>query len=327
MVQAMQTGVLAKAVGGWKVLVVEDDDELAATAHELLAPITFQERAVVLLRAATIAEAKRVLADDDDIAMGLFSVEMGGDEWAGVELARYLRETLGNYATRVVLGSNQPNWALEERVVIDCDINDYRSKSELLSPRLFPVVIAALRGYARMVQCVDGLTGMGEDGHKRMREDFIVQAEREMARAGRYGTSLAFLFIDVDDFEALNRRYGREAGDMVLRRLSGLMGSHFRSSDTMSRLRSDKFVAMLPAIEVAEAVMVAERLRLLAEGLRFEEYPELRVTLSIGVSLYAEGDNVETVIARADTAMHGAKADGRNWVVALTDGGDIALDW
>jgi len=308
------------ARGAWNILLVEEDPALRAQFVELIEPIVIEERAIRLLHADTIDRA-RALLTDDTITMGLFSVEMDDDPQAGVALTRHLRETIGNYAIRVVLASRQPMWALEERVVIDYDISDYRSKQELLGPRLFPLIRSSLRSYAQMVERIDALTGQS------MRQGFIRQATREMARAERYGTSLAFLFIDVDDFIALNERFGRDAGDEVLRRLGGLMSGHFRSSDTMARLRGDKFVAMLPSIEVAEAVMVAERLRLLAEALRFDRYPGLTVTLSIGVSLYADGDTVESLLERADAAMSSAKARGRNCVVAITDGPDIDTAW
>ncbi len=132
--------------GTWKVLIVDDEPEVHAVTKLALNDFVFQERSLEFISAYSGAEAKRVFSEHNDIAIVLLDVVMESDE-AGLEVAEYIRNELNNYYTRIILRTGQPGQAPERDVIINYDINDYKSKTELTAQKLFTVIIATLRSY------------------------------------------------------------------------------------------------------------------------------------------------------------------------------------
>ncbi len=134
----------------WKLLVVDDDEEIHSVTTLTLANFEFEGRRLEFLHADSGAEAREILARHPDIAMVLLDVIMETDD-AGLEVARYIREELGNRFVRIVLRTGQPGQAPERRVITGYDINDYKEKTELTSTKLYTVVYTGLRAYRDMV--------------------------------------------------------------------------------------------------------------------------------------------------------------------------------
>ena len=134
----------------WRILVVDDDDEVHSVTRLILGKVIYKERGIELLAAHSAAEARLVIEKEHDIAVILLDVVMESDN-AGLELVREIREQLKNQAVRIILRTGQPGQAPEERVIVDYDINDYKAKSELTAQKLFTTVIAALRSYETIV--------------------------------------------------------------------------------------------------------------------------------------------------------------------------------
>lgn len=132
--------------GTWKVLIVDDEPEVHAVTKLALNDFTFQEKSLEFVSAYSGEEAKQAFRDHNDIAVVLLDVVMETDE-AGLEVADYVRNELSNYFTRIILRTGQPGQAPERDVIINYDINDYKSKTELTAQKLFTVVIASLRSY------------------------------------------------------------------------------------------------------------------------------------------------------------------------------------
>ncbi len=133
----------------WLVLVVDDEPEVHAVTRLALARLRYRGRPLRLLSSLTAADAERVLRETPDIAIVLLDVVMETED-AGLRLVRTIREVIGNHAVRIILRTGQPGQAPEEDVVLAYDINDYKSKTELTSQKLFTSVVAALRGYTDM---------------------------------------------------------------------------------------------------------------------------------------------------------------------------------
>lgn len=136
--------------------------------------------------------------------------------------------------------------------------------------------------------------------------------DTEMHAARRYGRPCALLLFDVDHFKRVNDLHGHEEGDRVLVRLTREVGNALRASDHLGRWGGEEFIVLARNSGIEEAAELAERLRGLVAGIDFGEAG--RVTISIGVSVWRQGDERRALIARADQAMYRAKKGGRNLV-------------
>ncbi len=132
----------------WKVLVVDDDEGLHAVTRMVLEGARFEGRALALRSAYSRREALAALEAQPDTALVLLDVVMDTDD-AGLLVAQALRDHLGNHDTRVVLRTGQPGLAPPREIVLRYAIDGYEPKAELTAQKLYTVVIAALRSYAR----------------------------------------------------------------------------------------------------------------------------------------------------------------------------------
>lgn len=167
----------------------------------------------------------------------------------------------------------------------------------------------------------DGLTGIAN------RNSSLAQLNRALARTRRSGASLAVLFIDLDDFKAVNDNYGHRSGDTVLRTIAQRMVNTVRAGDHVGRLGGDEFVVIAEPVEgIDDAVMLAERvLEALAEPIMCDG-TLLAVRASIGISMsndFAEpesdrADGTE-LLRDADLAVYKAKNGGRGRIELCDD--------
>lgn len=130
----------------WYVLVADDDAEVQTITRLVLSDFSFEGRRLHLLEASSGAESLDMLRRHPDTAVVLLDVVMESND-AGLQVARKVREELGNTLVRIVLRTGQPGHAPEHRVISELDINDYRHKTELTAERLHTTVTAALRSY------------------------------------------------------------------------------------------------------------------------------------------------------------------------------------
>lgn len=160
----------------------------------------------------------------------------------------------------------------------------------------------------------DPLTGI------RNRRHYMLGAEKEFARFMRYNHSFALLMIDLDHFKRVNDRYGHDAGDTVLRFLANEIKNDLREVDIFGRLGGEEFSLLLPETTVECAQVVAERIRKRMEASQIQYGDDLiRVTISIGLALASQGDEMlDDILRRADAALYEAKSQGRNRVVLGT---------
>jgi diguanylate cyclase (GGDEF)-like protein len=132
--------------------------------------------------------------------------------------------------------------------------------------------------------------------------------------ACRQGRQLAVMFMDMDRFKHINDSLGHAVGDQLLQSVAQRMVSCVRHSDTISRQGGDEFVLLLPHIEHADdAALSAQKiLAALAPPHHIDQH-DLHISVSIGISIYPDdGQDAETLIKSADTAMYHAKENGRS---------------
>jgi len=134
----------------WLVLIVDDEPSVHATTRMVLRGLHFARRPLELISAASAAEARALLLQGSAVAVILLDVVMESED-AGLQLVRWIREELNNHRVRIILRTGQPGQAPERDIILNYDINDYRSKTELTAQKLVTSVIAALRGYQDML--------------------------------------------------------------------------------------------------------------------------------------------------------------------------------
>ena len=135
-----------------------------------------------------------------------------------------------------------------------------------------------------------------------------------LAQSIRTGSTFAVLFLDVDDFKAINDAHGHEFGDLVLRALGAVLVGTVRASDTVARIGGDEFVVILDTLEKGEhGALVADKiLRNVRKPFTLRRH-KVKVTVSIGISLFPEnGNDAEVLVGAADYAMYLAKGAGKN---------------
>lgn len=149
----------------------------------------------------------------------------------------------------------------------------------------------------------DHLTGLG---NRRACEEAIT---REVARATRENASLVFVLFDLDHFKLVNDTHGHHVGDAVLRAVAGVLREASRSSDLVGRWGGEELLAILPRTDLWAARPFAERVR---SGVAALDGLPSRVTVSAGMAEWTRGQDVQTVLARADAKLYEAKRSGRN---------------
>jgi len=144
----------APKLAPWKVLLVDDEPDIHDITKLTLNRFRLDGRALSFLHAYSGAEAKEILAREENVALVFLDVVMERED-SGLEVARWMRQDLDNQFTRIVLRTGQPGQAPEERVIVDYDINDYKEKTELDRTKLFTTTFAALRAYRDIMKVED----------------------------------------------------------------------------------------------------------------------------------------------------------------------------
>jgi diguanylate cyclase (GGDEF)-like protein len=173
---------------------------------------------------------------------------------------------------------------------------------------------------AREQSIRDSLTGAYNHRH------FQDVLQRELGRAERLGRPLTVLMLDIDDFKAINDRFGHPVGDAILQGIVGEIRNEVRSDmDLLARYGGDEFALVLPETPVAEAVIVAERVRRRVDERLFrmpDSHQVLRATVSIGLAAYPDdATEKRDLVEKADAALYRAKHGGKNAVVSTSEAG------
>ncbi|WP_243439932.1 diguanylate cyclase [Fundidesulfovibrio soli] len=146
--------------------------------------------------------------------------------------------------------------------------------------------------------------------HNRHKLDEAFQAE--VLRAKRYATQFSVILLDVDSFKTVNDTFGHLVGDSVLVQVADTLSANVREMDMVGRWGGEEFLLLCPETGLETAAELASRLR---SVLACQPLPPVeQVTASFGVAAYHPGDDVASLLRRADDALYRAKASGRNRV-------------
>jgi len=167
---------------------------------------------------------------------------------------------------------------------------------------------------------IDALTGIANRRH------FLEFAEIEWSRLERYERPLSLLMIDIDNFKAINDRFGHDAGDKALTLVARICANTRRHADIAGRIGGEEFAVLLPETPLLQAQMVAERLRLaISKDEIVLDGGCIKLTISVGVAETApDVADFAHLMKRADRALYAAKTAGRNRVALAQS--DVAAE-
>jgi diguanylate cyclase (GGDEF)-like protein len=144
------------------------------------------------------------------------------------------------------------------------------------------------------------------------RRMFDEKLNHEIERVRRYTHLVSIAILDIDHFKKVNDTRGHLTGDKVLQELTGIVERNIREVDYLARYGGDEFLVLAPNTDLSGMYRIAEKLRQIVEAHTFPG--DTRITVSLGVAQFSEGDNSSSFIERADAALYQAKARGRNRV-------------
>lgn len=193
------SAIAALSEPAWRILVVDDDEAIHQVTSLALRNFEFSGRELEITHAYSAADARRILAHDQDFALAIIDVVME-EEHAGLKLVSHIRNTLGNTFLRIILRTGQPGQAPERMVIQEYDINDYKEKAELTADKLFSAVCTGLRSYRDIVAL----------NHNRRGLEQVIESSANVYRidalpnfaSGVLEQLTALLFLDVDSLYA-----------------------------------------------------------------------------------------------------------------------------
>lgn len=189
---------------------------------------------------------------------------------------------------------------------IDSVVRSFGERERAILTELAHVAMNELE--LRRLASTDGLTGVSS------RRAFKEEAGKFVALARRHRSALSCITFDLDHFKSVNDTYGHAAGDQVLSAVSQLVAGQLRRTDLFGRLGGEEFAVLLPHTDQHRAYDAAEKLRTTIRTLKIPgSHPPIAVSASLGVaSLDPVGDDIDSLLQKADEALYAAKRAGRN---------------
>lgn len=295
-----------------RILVVEDDVELAQTLGEAL-----EGQGYLVEQARDGGEGvDRALSNRPDVIL----LDVNLPSLDGFMAAAQLRDSPLTREVPIIFVSARHDLSARIRI-LHLENVDFIPKPFLEDDLLARIEQALVGAHARQRlqrrATVDDLTGLGN------LSVFRARLAEEHQRVLRYGSPLSLAMIDVDKLKAINDRLGHVAGSDVLRTIGDVLRRHARTTDLAARYGGDEFVVLLPQTTLAEAAIFAERVRSEVEARAVHGF---HPTVSIGVASLSRPDSVETdgqLLNRADAAAYTAKRQGGNRICAGAAESDV----
>lgn len=306
------------AACSYRLAICDNSATMSAISAEMAGPSGLE---VVVLKTGAKAIA---LAESGDIDIVITSSEL--PDMSGAELCWLLKSIHGRRLPYVILASSD-SIAARHIAALDAGADD-----SMRRPFEMAELQARLRVAQRTLNLLDSLHAMAMHDpltglrNRRAFEDSLLA---EGQRARRHDRPLSAIACDLDRFKRVNDRFGHLAGDEVLQKFAGILQDVTRSEDVPARLGGEEFVVLLPDTKLAEAAILAERVRstLARTKIRLSTGQTITATGSFGVAdlrlgLSCQADTkraAEIMLSAADRACYRAKAGGRNLVLLAAD--------
>ena len=263
-------------------------------------------------------EWRRLLTGEADLPLGS---ESKAAKLAAAGTGIVKRKERGQFVVAVPLICGERILGVIEGIREGAAARSFRKADVALLDSLSLPIASALANAVRIAEAerlsqTDDLTKLHNARYLRQ---FLLN---EIRRARRYGSSVAALFLDLDDFKRINDEHGHLVGSHVLMEVAGVILSSVRDTDAVARYGGDEFVIVLPDTGTELAGSVAERIRHKMGKYHFTggRRLQLSLTASFGVAAFPlHASSPQQLIACADTAMYEAKAGNKNCVRFAAD--------
>ena len=302
-----------------KLLIVEDDVDVSKLLMEFLIKSGFKTKC------ANSAEEAEEILNHEEINTVLTDIVLPGTD--GIKLTKNIIKKYNldvivmtgysseySYEDAIKNGASDLIFKPVKLNELILRINRVIKERSLLDER--DKMIKKLQRLA----IVDSLTGLYNSRH------FFEQLEKEIKRSDRYLHPISLMFIDIDNFKAINDTYGHMIGDKILSLIAKKIKACLRANDTAFRFAGDEFTVILPETTSDEAKFVADRIlsNFANEPIVINDKELSEVTLSIGIGEYRINEGTDQFVHRADVLMYEAKGRGGNNVVISPDLKDLS---
>ena len=297
----------------YKVLVVDDDEEVHSFTKLALKDFKYQSKGVEFISAFSGSEAKEIFIKYDDIAVVFLDVVMETNT-AGLDVAKYIRKELENDTVRIIIRTGQPGEAPERYVIDNYDINDYKEKTELTSDKLYTTLRTALSQYNYII---DVLNKKNELYHQLITDKLTSLPNRTKLNYDLdTNEHKTLMLINLDRFSLLNDSYGFDVGDQILIHVSEILQKIQKKDTQLYRLEADLFAITIKnsskeflnyEIDTVRAVLNNSPLEL--------DDLSLYINVTIGIVYYEVGN----IIQKAEIALRQARKVSRNRVEFYSD--------
>jgi two-component system sensor histidine kinase ChiS len=256
----------------WKILVVDDEAEIHDVTKLVLNDFNFEGKPISFISAYSGEEAKALIEKHPDTALILLDVVMESDD-AGLEVVKYIRDVLGNLLVRIILRTGQPGHAPEDVVIIHYDINDYKTKTELTTRKLFTAIVSALRSFRALTRLEESrreLAQIAQASARFVPRQFLHFLHKDSIVDAKLGDSvqaaMSILFADIRSFTSMSETmspqenfdfinsYLRQVGP-VIRQHNGFIDKYIGDA-IMALFPETADDAVLAAIEMQKQVTI-----------------------------------------------------------------------
>ncbi|MCQ4574326.1 MAG: EAL domain-containing protein [Candidatus Brocadiales bacterium] len=242
--------------------------------------------------------------------INLVLLDLGLPDSVGLDTFRGVHEKAPELPIVVFSGSNDETMAIE---AVKQGAQDYLVKgnvdtSLLVRSMRYAVERKKAEEKIKYMAYHDALTGLSNRKH------FRESLDQALEHARRTGRMLAVIFLDLDRFKVINDTLGHDIGDLLLQSAAGRLKSCVRKEDTVARQGGDEFTLLIVEVpHVEDVVGIAGKIIESIKQPYMLEGHELFITTSMGVAFFPnDGEDAETLLKNADTAMYRAKEEGRD---------------
>jgi diguanylate cyclase (GGDEF)-like protein/PAS domain S-box-containing protein len=296
-----------------------------------------------LIEEALFAEKERAQVTLDSIGDGVICTDLegnitflnrGAETMTGWSLAEILQKPMTEVIQILDSTTRAASPNLLERTKLRDRIQPHSSSSLLVrrngdgipvEDSVSPIRdrVGEIVGFVYILRDVSATRAMKEQITHSAHHDFLTglpnrlllndRITQSIGLARLHGHHLAVLFLDLDGFKHVNDSLGHPKGDRLLQAIGASLVGSIEAPVTVSRQGGDEFVVLVPEVTNAvDVTTIALRMLKAVEAAHIEDHHDLRITTSIGVSIYPnDGTDAETLIKNADTAMYQAKDGGR----------------